>query len=171
PRPSVRSSWSTSSGGGSRTPCRTGRAGRSCGEPSWALSPEDWQAGSWTGASVRSTRSSSEWSAMGSAHSSSAPGERGKSIMLLKNLRIEDAESTSDIRVTDGVFAAIEPQLEPLEGEEVVDAGGRLGLPPIIESHVHLDSALTAGEPRWNESGTLFEGIEVWSERKRSLTL
>src|SRR5699024_5723491 len=109
--------------------------------------------------------------AMGSAHSSSAPGERGKSIMLLKNLRIEDAESTSDIRVTDGVFAAIEPQLEPLEGEEVVDAGGRLGLPPIIESHVHLDSALRAGVPRGNESGRLFECIEVWSERKRSLTL
>ena len=91
--------------------------------------------------------------------------------MLFKNLRIEDAEATSDVRVTDGVFTAIEPQLEPLDGEEVVDAGGRLGLPPIIESHVHLDSALTAGEPRWNESGTLFEGIEVWSERKRSLTV
>lgn len=91
--------------------------------------------------------------------------------MLHRNLRIEDAETTSDIRVEDGVFTAIADTLEPLPGEEVVDWEGRLALPPIIESHVHLDSALTAGEPRWNESGTLFEGIEVWSERKPSLTI
>lgn len=91
--------------------------------------------------------------------------------MLFRDLRIEDAETTSDVRVSGGKFAAIEKRLEPLPGEEVIDAEGRLGLPPIIESHVHLDSALTAGEPRWNESGTLFEGIEVWSERKRSLTV
>ena len=91
--------------------------------------------------------------------------------MLHQNLRIEDAETTSDIRVEDGVFTAIADTLDPLPGEEVVDWSGRLALPPIIESHVHLDSALTAGEPRWNESGTLFEGIEVWSERKPSLTI
>ena len=29
---------------------------------------------------------------------------------------------------------------------------------------------MTAGEPRWNQSGTLFEGIECWSEGKASLT-
>ena len=91
--------------------------------------------------------------------------------MLFTNLRIEDAETPCDIRVEDGVFTAIEENLTPREGEEVVDWEGRLALPPIIESHVHLDSALTAGDPRWNESGTLFEGIEVWSERKRTLTV
>ena len=91
--------------------------------------------------------------------------------MLFTNLRIEDAETPCDIRVEDGVFTAIEEDLAPREGEEVVDWEGRLALPPIIESHVHLDSALTAGDPRWNESGTLFEGIEVWSERKRTLTV
>jgi cytosine deaminase len=91
--------------------------------------------------------------------------------VLFTNLRIEDAETPCDIRVEDGVFTAIEETLTPLEGEEVIDWEGRLALPPIIESHVHLDSALTAGDPRWNESGTLFEGIEVWSERKRTLTV
>ncbi|HLS33090.1 MAG TPA: cytosine deaminase, partial [Brevibacterium sp.] len=63
--------------------------------------------------------------------------------MLIRNLRIEDALTTSDVRVEEGRFAAIEQHLESLPGEEVVDAAGRLGLPPIIESHVHLDSALT----------------------------
>ena len=91
--------------------------------------------------------------------------------MLVTNLRLEDEETTHDLRLAGGRFAAIEKRLEPRPGEEVLDAEGRLGLPPFIESHVHLDSALTAGEPRWNESGTLFEGIQVWSERKRTLTV
>ena len=29
---------------------------------------------------------------------------------------------------------------------------------------------LAAGQPRFNESGTLFEGIQIWGERKTSLT-
>jgi cytosine deaminase len=39
-----------------------------------------------------------------------------------------------------------------------------------VEPHIHLDTALTAGEPRWNISGTLWEGIACWSERKTRLT-
>ena len=50
------------------------------------------------------------------------------------------------------------------------DLGGRLALPPFIESHVHLDTCLTAGDPVWNMSGTLFEGIECWAKRKDKLT-
>ncbi|MDL2288444.1 cytosine deaminase [Oscillospiraceae bacterium OttesenSCG-928-F05] len=90
--------------------------------------------------------------------------------MLLKNVSIENAEVLSDIRVTGGVIAAIGPDLPPEPGESVEDMGGKLLLPPMIESHVHLDTCLTAGEPRWNMSGTLFEGIECWSERKETLT-
>lgn len=90
--------------------------------------------------------------------------------MLYRNLYIENAENLSDIRITDGRFAEIAPSLQPHEGEEVVDFGGKLALPPFIESHVHLDTCLTAGEPKWNMSGTLFEGIETWSLRKETLS-
>ena len=90
--------------------------------------------------------------------------------MLYRNLYLENAETTSDIRVTDGRFEEIAPSLQPREGEEVVDFGGKLALPPFIESHVHLDTCLTAGEPKWNMSGTLFEGIETWSLRKETLS-
>lgn len=90
--------------------------------------------------------------------------------MLYRNLYIENAETASDIRVTDGRFEEIAPSLQPREGEEVVDFGGKLALPPFIESHVHLDTCLTAGEPKWNMSGTLFEGIETWSLRKETLS-
>ena len=42
--------------------------------------------------------------------------------------------------------------------------------PPLVDCHLHLDASLTAGKPRWNESGTLIEGIHVWGELKPSLT-
>lgn len=93
------------------------------------------------------------------------------SALLIQNLRIENASAPSDIRVQDGRFAAIAPHIAPQPGDTVVQGHGRLALPPLIESHVHLDTALTAGQPRWNESGTLFEGIAVWSERKQSLSV
>ena len=89
--------------------------------------------------------------------------------MLYVNARIENAPETKDIRVADGRIAAIEPKLSPLPGEEVTDLGGKLVLPPFVESHVHLDATLTAGDPVWNMSGTLFEGIECWAKRKDKL--
>lgn len=90
--------------------------------------------------------------------------------MLIKNATIENAQQTSDIRIKDGKFETIAPEILPLEGEEVIDLEGKLLLPPFIESHVHLDTCLTAGDPVWNMSGTLFEGIECWSKRKDKLS-
>lgn len=90
--------------------------------------------------------------------------------MLFKNALIENAEVTSDFRITDGKFDLIASDIEPLPGEEVVDLGKKLVLPPFIESHVHLDTCLTAGDPVWNQSGTLFEGIECWGKRKDKLS-
>ena len=74
-----------------------------------------------------------------------------------------------DVAAEGARIAEIAPRIAQ-QGREEIDAGGRMVSPPFIESHVHLDTTLTAGEPKWNESGTLFEGIETWSLRKRSLT-
>lgn len=90
--------------------------------------------------------------------------------MLFKNGHIENSVEAIDIRVTDGKFEQIGANLEARPGEEVVDCTYKLILPPFVESHVHLDTCLTAGQPRWNMSGTLFEGIERWEERKEFLT-
>ena len=91
------------------------------------------------------------------------------SAMLVKNIFIENSTEAKDIRVTDGKFEVAQ-NLTPREGEEVVDGAGKLAIPPFIESHVHLDTCLTAGDPVWNLSGTLFEGIECWSKRKEKLS-
>ena len=90
--------------------------------------------------------------------------------MLIQNVFVENAAQATDIRITDGKFERLEPGLTPLPGEEVIDGSGCLALPPFIESHVHLDTCLTAGDPVWNQSGTLFEGIQCWSLRKEKLT-
>ncbi len=90
--------------------------------------------------------------------------------MLFKNLIIENSDETVDIRVKNGKFDAIKQGLEPENGEEIVDCDGQMALPPFIESHVHLDTCMTAGKPAWNISGTLFEGIQRWEEYKPLLT-
>lgn len=74
-----------------------------------------------------------------------------------------------DVAIDQGHIVAIATDLQG-SGQQEIDLAGRLISPPFVESHIHLDSAMTAGEPRWNQSGTLFEGIEIWRDRKQSLT-
>ncbi|MBE9158970.1 cytosine deaminase [Nodosilinea sp. LEGE 06152] len=88
---------------------------------------------------------------------------------MLRECRLPSGEAV-DIGLEHGLIKAIEPRLEA-KADQVISIGGKLVSPPFVESHIHLDSALTAGQPRWNQSGTLFEGIEIWRDRKQSLTL
>ena len=90
--------------------------------------------------------------------------------MLIKKVRLLDKEGLFDIRIVDGKFTEINENIEALENGEIIEGNGALASTPFIEPHIHLDTTLTAGEPKWNKSGTLFEGIERWSERKEFLT-
>ncbi|MBW4475263.1 MAG: cytosine deaminase [Stenomitos rutilans HA7619-LM2] len=93
--------------------------------------------------------------------------------LLLRHGQLLQSDGTIvavDLAIQQGVIAAIAPQItEPAKQE--LDLQGQLVSPPFVESHIHLDSALTVGEPRWNQSGTLFEGIEIWRDRKQNLSL
>ncbi|NIC41294.1 cytosine deaminase [Aquabacterium sp. A08] len=92
----------------------------------------------------------------------------------IRNARLRARKGLFSIAWTEGRITAVQPQADTLpilDGEEgVLDAGGQLVIPPFVEPHIHLDAALTAGEPNWNLSGTLFEGIERWAERKALVT-
>jgi cytosine deaminase len=98
--------------------------------------------------------------------------------LLVRDVRVADAatgELTAvELHVDDGRIAAVVPAGdsadEAVEAREVVDGDGAWATPPYVEPHVHLDAALTAGQPRWNKSGTLWEGIACWAERKPMLT-
>lgn len=90
--------------------------------------------------------------------------------MLLKNVHVDNHEEVVDVRIINGKFSEIKANLTPHDGEEIIDGKENLLLPPFVDSHVHLDATLTAGQPEWNETGTLFDGIRIWSERKQDLT-
>ncbi|PAD15534.1 cytosine deaminase [Shouchella clausii] len=89
--------------------------------------------------------------------------------MIIKQAALRGKDGLWDIWLKDGKIAKIAQNLEA-EGEQIIEADGNLVIPPFIEPHIHLDSTLTAGDPNWNLSGTLFEGIQRWSERKEKLT-
>jgi len=80
-------------------------------------------------------------------------------------------EDADEILIEDGQFKEIGRNLA--EADEVIDLGGKLVLPPYVDSHIHLDYVYTGLEDKQNssESGTLFEGIERWSEIKKHDTI
>ncbi|EOV9699499.1 cytosine deaminase [Cronobacter sakazakii] len=91
--------------------------------------------------------------------------------MNIVNARFRRREGWFTLVLDNGIIKAITPQTAmqaPHEGD--LDAQGGLVIPPLVEPHIHLDATLTAGEPAWNMSGTLFEGIERWGQRKATIT-
>src|SRR5690606_23270141 len=91
--------------------------------------------------------------------------------MIIRNALLRGRNGLHRITLNGAVIAAVDTQ-DQEEGVAIgeLDAAGNLVVPPFVEPHIHLDATLTAGEPNWNMSGTLFEGIERWAERKALVT-
>ena len=90
--------------------------------------------------------------------------------LLVRNAVLPDGRTRMSIAVQDGRITEVaEGLLAP--AHETLDAQGLLVSPPFVDAHFHLDSALTHGQPRVNESGTLLEGIALWGELKPHLTV
>src|SRR2546423_6005102 len=86
--------------------------------------------------------------------------------LLLRGARLPGEPDSREIGIRDGLIAAAEP-----EARQVIDLGGALVTPALVEPHIHLDAVLTVGEPRHNQTGSLFEGIAIWGERVKTLTV
>jgi cytosine deaminase len=82
---------------------------------------------------------------------------------------LPDGRQNIDIGIQGPKIVALEPNLQA-QATQTIDAKNRLVTPPFIDSHVHLDSTLSLGHPRLNDSGTLLEGIALWGELKPLLT-
>ncbi|MBQ0763622.1 cytosine deaminase [Marinobacter psychrophilus] len=94
-----------------------------------------------------------------------------KTLSAIVNARVQGREGLHRLTIANGRFAEIIVQPELVAGtDSELDAAGNLVTPAFVEPHIHLDASMTAGEPRWNQSGTLFEGIECWAERKATLS-
>lgn len=92
--------------------------------------------------------------------------------LTLRRCRLQDQADLVDVAIRNGVIDQISPASAQAAttNDAEIDCAGKLVTPPFVESHIHLDSVLAAGQPRFNQSGTLFEGIQIWGERKGSLT-
>lgn len=87
---------------------------------------------------------------------------------IVRRARVDSCGELVDLGITDGAFAAIQPHLRahaPLE----IEAAGRVVIPGLVESHMHLDKALLA-DRRPNRSGTLDEALRVTADLKSSFT-
>ncbi|PHP94756.1 cytosine deaminase [Pantoea agglomerans] len=89
----------------------------------------------------------------------------------INNVRLPWRDGLWQIAIADGKIARLSAQPQRASpADESLDGEGGLACAPFIEPHIHLDTTQTAGEPAWNQSGTLFEGIERWAERKAMLS-
>lgn len=88
--------------------------------------------------------------------------------LLIKQARLQDNEGLKDIGIRAGKIVKIADHIDE-DATTVIDAAGRVLIPGLVESHIHLDKALIADrEP--NKSGTLQEAIQVTAKLKPTFT-
>jgi cytosine/creatinine deaminase len=90
--------------------------------------------------------------------------------LLIANATLPDGRTGMSVAVQAGKIVEVTPGLQ-VPAAETIDAKGFLLTPPFCDAHFHMDTTLTAGQPRVNASGTLLEGIQIWAELKPTLTV
>lgn len=82
------------------------------------------------------------------------------------NAVIYGHEDCDQILVEDGKFVGFGKDLG--EVDQVIDLEGSLVIPPYVDSHLHLDYYMVGKTDKAkNESGTLFEAIDIWNDFKK----
>ncbi len=89
--------------------------------------------------------------------------------LIVRHCTLPDGRTDQDIGVRQGRITAVQAALPAVAPQEI-DAAGQLVSPPFVDAHFHMDSTLSYGLPRVNQSGTLLEGIALWGELKPQLT-
>jgi cytosine deaminase len=89
--------------------------------------------------------------------------------LILRNCTLTDGRTDIDIGIEAGRIIAVTPHLVATAAE-TIEAAGQLVTAPFVDAHFHMDSTLSYGLPRINQSGTLLEGIALWGELKPLLT-
>jgi cytosine/creatinine deaminase len=88
--------------------------------------------------------------------------------LVLRNARPLGATGTPvDIGIDKGRIVAIEPQL-PVQGPSL-DVGGRIAIPGLIETHIHLDKSRILHRCQ-AERGDLEEAIQEVAKQKKAFT-
>ena len=87
------------------------------------------------------------------------------------NAKIYRNDTAKEMLVEDGKITRIGTDLP--KGDEEIDLGGKLVLPPYVDPHLHLDYVYTLSElgQEGAGSGTLYEAIELWPKFKETFTV
>jgi cytosine/creatinine deaminase len=90
--------------------------------------------------------------------------------LILQNAKLLKKKGLHQIGVNRGSIVAIDTAISENSALRVIDLEGSMVVPYFVDSHFHLDSVLSVGKPRFNQSGTLFEGIEIWGDLKATIS-
>lgn len=88
--------------------------------------------------------------------------------LIIKNVIIDESNQVFDVAIKDGFIKAIGTDLG-MVAKQVIEGHGKVMIPGLVESHLHLDKALIADRMP-NKSGTLKEAIEVTGKLKPTFT-
>ena len=88
--------------------------------------------------------------------------------ILIKKAKLQEGQELKDIAIKDGKIVAIENQIDA-DAARVIEANGKVLIPGLVESHIHLDKALIADRLP-NKSGTLQEALSVTAQLKPTFT-
>jgi len=89
--------------------------------------------------------------------------------LIFRRARLTDEAPLMDVAISGGRFAAIAPGLPDTRARREIDADGRVLIPGLVESHLHLEKALVM-ERMPNRSGTLAEALAVSAALKPTFT-
>ncbi|MEV5810022.1 amidohydrolase family protein [Streptomyces parvulus] len=102
------------------------------------------------------------------AHASSGPASRGHGAAVFRDVRVPGRSGTVDLTVRDGrVSDGPAPR-----GAEVVDGGGRLVLPALVDAHIHPDKTSWGGawvsrEPASGIAEYCEQDVELYRSQRR----
>lgn len=85
------------------------------------------------------------------------------------NGKIYGHKDATEILLEDGKFVKFGSDLG--DADEVIDLDANLVIPPYVDAHLHLDYYMIGKTDEVkNESGTLFEAIDLWNDFKKGST-
>lgn len=88
--------------------------------------------------------------------------------LIIKNVRVVDSTEPTNLAIANGKIAAIENTIMS-NAIRTIEADGAVAMPGFVESHIHLDKALTA-ERFPSHNGTLAEAVHQTNELAGSTT-
>jgi cytosine deaminase len=89
--------------------------------------------------------------------------------LIVRRANLQDGTKGVDIACDGGVIVEVGDEIQA-EPRREINATNRLVTPPFVDAHFHMDATLTHGKPGVNESGELYEGMNIWADLKPQLT-